>query len=285
MYCAEKVFKKYTQIYPLHIKAKLKLIYIYKKMRNIFGMNTEYKKILEIDPTYITTEYIISNFDIIIENIKITYFNIFNSNIKLESYEDILHIETKYCKTLKNNPNNIKIQFALSNYLYLFEYINNSIDIYKKIILIDKDNLEARYFLLKIYVKHNKYTEIEQICLDIIQINPKYINAYYYLAIVYHNREDIINAKLLCDKVLELNPSHTNVNFIIASIYLKMNNINDAKLYLNKIIEVNPLSIKTYFEQEYATPKQPIKHASIIKISIFLPPLKSLIFFRADINF
>jgi len=244
---AEIQFKRTIQNYPLNIKAREKLIHIYKKDRNIFAMYSMYREILSINPSYNTTEYILLNFDNIIENIKKIYFKIYNENIEITTYEDILFIEDKYKKTYKEDQKNIKINLALANYVYMFD-IDRAIAIYKYIISIDNNNLISHHNLLNIYLTTHLNSEIENLCLDIIKINPNYVDAYYYLAIIYNGKEDLVKSNIYCNEVLKLDESCFEVYFILASINTKMNNVDCAVCNYLKIIESDPTNIKAYFK-------------------------------------
>lgn len=244
---AEIQFKKTIQNYPLNIKAREKLIHIYKKVRNIFEMYSMYREILSINPSYNTTEYILLNFDNIIKNIKKIYFQIYNENIELTTYEDILFIEDKYKKTYRDDQKNIKINLALASYVYIFD-INRAIAIYKYIISIDNNNLISHHNLLRIYLTTHLNADIESICLDIIKINSNYVDAYYYLAIIYNNKEDLVKSNIYCNEVLKLDESCFEIYFILASINTKMNNVDSAVSNYLKIIESDPTNIKAYFK-------------------------------------
>ena len=247
LHSAEIEFKKIVLDEPLYVKSKLKLIYIYKKMRNIFAMYKEYKQILLIDPSYTTTEYILSNFDNIIDKIKKIYYEVYKKEIKIETYEDLMIVERQYLDTYQDNPKNIVINLALASYIHIYD-INKAVSTYKYIISIDNDNLISRHNLLRIYLKYNIDIDIEQLCLDIIRINPSYIDAYFYLAIYYNKNDELSKTKIYCNEVLKLDPSHIDIYYIIADINIKIKNINDAEMYYKKIIELEPFETTVYFK-------------------------------------
>jgi tetratricopeptide (TPR) repeat protein len=238
---AEIQFGKILEFDPTSIKAKTGLIEVYRYTKDIFKLKQLYE---DIDKKLYMPN--INYIDKMISEIKILYFDLFNEDLKFESYEDILFVEKKYNDKIKAEEYNIKVLFSYAVYLYKFNNIKDVIKSYNKILSIDNLNIEARYYLIKIYNKQNDKLNMERLCLEVLNINQNDFYANYNLALLNYNNDNIKDALLICNKLAIFYPLNTNIYMLYTKIYVKLNDIYNVELNLKRILEIEPNNVNVH---------------------------------------
>ncbi len=117
-----------------------------------------------------------------------------------------------------------------------------SIDLFKKCVQVDAENLEAHYYLGLIY------TRLEDFNRAIIHFNEIIMSEYQYvhleqvqciLGYIYSLQEDYETAKEYLLEIHKLNPKNIRILSIIGFIFYKQKKYEDAKEHYHKIIKID----------------------------------------------
>ncbi len=88
--------------------------------------------------------------------------------------------------------------------------------------------------------KAEKFTEAEQIFLDIIRISPKEVEAFEYLGEIYIERKEYDHAIETLRFAMELNPNDDRIFLDLGTIYQEQGNLDKAVENLKKCVEIAP---------------------------------------------
>jgi tetratricopeptide (TPR) repeat protein len=88
--------------------------------------------------------------------------------------------------------------------------------------------------------KEEKYTEAEEIFLDIVRINPKEVEAYEYLGEVYLGKKEYDHAIETLEFAKKLNPNDDRIYYDLAQAHLAAGDKPQALELLRKSVELAP---------------------------------------------
>lgn len=92
--------------------------------------------------------------------------------------------------------------------------------------------------------KEEKYTDAEQLFLDIIRINDREVQAYEYLGEIYMQRREFDHAIETLEFAKQLSPEDDRISFDLATIYQTRGELERAKRYLTEAVELAPTNPK-----------------------------------------
>ena len=165
--------------------------------------------------------------------------NTFNNIDKNLAYEDIKKLSTKYHK-------NINVLNVLSQIAQKMGDVDTTINSLKKILLIDKSNIECISKIYKLLLTKSLLDEaLENINL-ILRIDKDHYEAVRDKAYIYLLKNSFDNAKKYIDNISKLKENDFFGYNIKGLIYLKNNNFHDAKNYFEKAIKINGKYIDSY---------------------------------------
>jgi tetratricopeptide (TPR) repeat protein len=159
----------------------------YYQLAVLVSSNTEeavkyFKKILEVDSSYKADVYY---------NIGVIYSMAKNEKKMLEYIN----------MAIKENPKFIKPYYFLAFYYESKDDILKAIDMYKKILEIEPDNLEIVTKLVQIYVNNKNYDEAEKILKNFINYDSNNKKALWYLSLLSESKGDFESARNYLSKI------------------------------------------------------------------------------------
>ncbi len=92
--------------------------------------------------------------------------------------------------------------------------------------------------------RDEKYTDAEQLFLDVIRVNDREVQAYEYLGEIYMQRREFEHAIETLEFAKTLSPEDDRIPFDLASIYQTRGELERAKRYLTESIELAPTNPK-----------------------------------------
>jgi|TARA_B110000037_G_C17075042_1_gene487504 tetratricopeptide (TPR) repeat protein len=147
--------------------------------------------------------------------------------------KDIDLISELFTKAIKNcQENNFQI----------------AVELYKKIILISPNHINAHYNLGILYQKLRDYQKAINCFEKVIEVNPHKIEAYNNQGIAYTELREYQKAINCFEKAIEINPNFALAYNNIATNFLKIKNFE--KYYINTVKYLDLKSIKTISNSE-----------------------------------
>ncbi|MBA3705696.1 MAG: tetratricopeptide repeat protein, partial [Bacteroidetes bacterium] len=125
------------------------------------------------------------------------------------------------------------------------------IELYKKVIEIDKKEVSAYSNIGVSFLNINRPHLAIEYLNKAIEINPKYAVAYANRANAYNQLGELQKAMLDIDKAIELNPKLEFAYSIKGNILTKQGKNLEAESILNNAISINPNSSFAYFNRGY----------------------------------
>ncbi len=158
--------------------------------------------------------------------------NTFNNINREVAYKDIVKLSEKYHKSLS-------VLNLLSQIAQKMGDVDTSINSLKKILLIEKNNIETLSKIYKLFLNKSLLDQaLENINL-ILQIDEDHYEAIRDKAYVYLLKNNFDDAKKYIDGILNLKEDDFLGHNIKGLIYLKDSNFHEAKNYFEKAIKIN----------------------------------------------
>lgn len=109
-------------------------------------------------------------------------------------------------------------------------FVNKAIDCYKKVIVINPDNYDAKTDLGVCYAEGSS-SPMQGIMLlrEVVQQNPKHLMAQYNLGVLSVKSGQLDKAVERFKKVLEIEPAFDDARFLLGKTYMQMGNKIEAK--------------------------------------------------------
>jgi tetratricopeptide (TPR) repeat protein len=123
---------------------------------------------------------------------------------------------------------------------YLSKQYNESINFYRKAILLKPYAIEARFGCIKPLSAIENWEKVKEQYLEILKIDPLNTTANYWLGVIYYNRKDFKSATTLFEKVVNLYPLDYDSVIMLAWSKLFTDNHVDAKLLFQQALIIRP---------------------------------------------
>jgi len=153
--------------------------------------------------------------------------------------------EGKYTEAISElskiyDENSYEINLRLGWLTYNAGSYLESIDFYKKAIVLKPYAIEPRYGLISPAVAVGNYNLVEEQYLKILTIDPLNSKANYWMGVIYYNREQYDIALKYLEKVVNLYPFDYDSTIMFAWTHYKMGNLREAKLMFQQALLINP---------------------------------------------
>ena len=123
---------------------------------------------------------------------------------------------------------------------YLAKQYNESINFYKKAILLKPYAIEARFGCIKPLSAIENWEKVKEQYLEILKIDALNTTANYWLGVIYYNRKDFKSATTLFEKVVNLYPLDYDSVIMLAWSKLFTDSHADAKLLFQQALIIRP---------------------------------------------
>lgn len=114
----------------------------------------------------------------------------------------------------------------------------------KRVLELDKDNIQAHYMLALVYSTQKQYDkaagEYEAILTSMSQIDPKNVEIYGYLAQLYYSQKQYHKAIEQFEKILTIDKQNADMMFLLGCLYLEVHQRQKAIDLFSRAIMVNP---------------------------------------------
>jgi len=180
----------------------------------------------------------------------------------LGNYSEAIKILKKAIN--KGFGKDIRVLALLGRLYYLNSQIDEAIDVLRKLLEIEPDNLEANINLGLCFEEKKDYSKAQGYYQKVVSLNPNHIISHLSLASLYQRQGSIEEAVKEYQKVNLLDASIVNIQKIMAELLFKLGNFAESfKLYQrivlrepkNKLAQARILELKDklgkdYFEKE-----------------------------------
>ena len=204
-----KSLKKYDEISDILSKIKP------ENGDDLRYLSERYLEIKEFDESLKYLNKYIENFD---------FFNPFvvDMYLKLDKSKmafDYIH------KALKKNPNDYYVLCSKGDYYEYTGKFDKALELYNKLISINKYNTLAYFHKIDLLLKLEKYSEVKKVLLDIK--HPNNYNHWYRISKYYEQLNDYDNALEYIDKTINLN---YNIEYLVkkAEILYELKKYDEA---------------------------------------------------------
>ena len=147
----------------------------------------------------------------------------------------------------KNNEefsNNKSKVFQLASYYEKAKELTKSIEFFKKVLSLDKENIESLLHIGYIYRSIKENVKAFKCFKQILLIEPNNFLAFYGLGRLYQSLDNHDNEAIECYKnCLKINPESLKANLQLGIIYLKIKNFEDSLNCLKKVIQLEPENV------------------------------------------
>ena len=165
--------------------------------------------------------------------------NTFNNIDKNLAYEDIKKLSTKYHK-------NINVLNVLSQIAQKMGDVDTTINSLKKILLIDKSNIECISKIYKLLLTKSLLDEALANINLILKIDKDHYEAIRDKAYIYFLKNNFDRAKKYIDNISKLQEKDFFAYNIKGLIYFKNTNFHEAKNYFEQAIKINSKYVDSY---------------------------------------
>ncbi len=165
--------------------------------------------------------------------------NTFNNIDKNLAYEDIKKLSTKYHK-------NINVLNVLSQIAQKMGDVDTTINSLKKILLIDKSNIECISKIYKLLLTRSLLDEALANINLILRIDKDHYEAIRDKAYIYFLKNNFDKAKKYIDNISKLEEKDFFAYNIKGLIYFKNSNFHEAKNYFEQAIKINSKYVDSY---------------------------------------
>ncbi len=229
--------EKVNQAIEIFEELKSDKKYEYEARKKLISL---FYKIKELEKTYNEYNIIINNYRCN-EKIYINYAEILMENHKYQEAYNILKPKSKE----KIYP---KINILLSKCsIELFD-INQAINLLKKNIEHNPEDLDSIDLLVEILISENLYDEAEKILNDLSNKYNEEYRVVYRKAVLYYEKNKINDAKIFAKRALDKNKNNYNVYNLLGNIELKEKDYHKALMNFQKAQLINPEDIISSYE-------------------------------------
>lgn len=150
----------------------------------------------------------------------------------------------KIDSAIAKNPENINYLIEKANFLADEKDIDGALSLYKKVLDINKNYVDAYYQMAKIYLLYDNNAEALKylkIAVEKDFNNPSYL---YTLSLLYYKLFEYDKAIETMRFVVSLTPNDAEKYVFLADLYLAKNDIESAKLYYKEALNISPNSFE-----------------------------------------
>ena len=147
---------------------------------------------------------------------------------------------------MNNKKNEITriIQLAYQN------HTQNNFDLaeslYKKILKLDQNNVDANYLLGTLLLQKRSFDEAIKTLNQALEINKTHIHAMHNLAYAFSETGKFNEAEKLLSEVISKQPKHLEAYYNLGNVYKNLGKLNEAEDSYKKSISINPNNAKAY---------------------------------------
>lgn len=116
---------------------------------------------------------------------------------------------------------------------------------YKKALLINKNDNEARTSLISIYTKSKQYDDISMLLKEAVELSPDDPVNHYKLGLIYDFKKEYDNAVASYKKAIELKPDNARALNALGRLYMKTGRLSEAKETLEAAKKADPTMEET----------------------------------------
>jgi tetratricopeptide (TPR) repeat protein len=147
----------------------------------------------------------------------------------------------------KNNEefsNNKSKVFQLASYYEKAKELTKAVDFFKKVLVLDKRNVEALLHIGYIYRSIKENVKAFKCFKQILLIEPNNFLAFYGLGRLYQSLDNHDNEAIECYKnCLNINSESLKANLQLGIIYLKIKKYEESLNCLQKVIQIEPNNV------------------------------------------
>ena len=158
-------------------------------------------------------------------------------------------------------------------------------NLYRSILKIHPENLDAINNLGLILHQHSKFDEAETNYNKVIKLKPDMVEAHYNLGNTLFELKRLKEAEVSYGKAIELRPGYGNALYNLGITLLKLNKLSELEKIFKKAIEVNNNYIDSIFNLgENLFKLKKLKQSEVLfKIILEFQPNRSLTYVRLGI--
>lgn len=146
----------------------------------------------------------------------------------------------KYKEAQKQNPMDIDIYFGLSESYIMLEDFISAEECLNNILLIDKDNAKAYFYLGNIKFLQDNQQDGKEAYLKAISLGFSDIDIFINYAIICEENEDYYKALKYYNKALSKDKFRADIMLRKIEILIGMDKIEEALENLDLFIQINP---------------------------------------------
>ena len=140
--------------------------------------------------------------------------------------------------------NNMTKVFQLASYYEKAKELTKAIESFKKVLSLDKKNIEALTHIGFIYRSIKENVKAFKCFKQILLLEPNNFLAYYGLARIYQSLDNYDKEAIRCYKnCLNINSESVKANLQLGIIYLKIKNYDESMKCLQKVIGLDPNNV------------------------------------------
>lgn len=165
----------------------------------------------------------------------------------LDAFTKSYTLETtfKYSEAIEalkslNTTDNYPVALRLGWLSNLAKKYDESAGYYRKASELMPVSVEALLGLVNPLANQKKWTEVEQVYLDILKIEPKNSTVNFRLGQIYYNRKEYSKAEKYFSTALNLYPFDYDSMLMSAWNYYFLGNYNEAKALFNRVLLYSP---------------------------------------------
>lgn len=167
-----------------------------------------------------------------------TWHNAFYKSYDLEKTGNYVSAIKELKKVYRANDYFVNIR--LGWLYYLEKNYNESLRFYQWAIRLKPNAIEARFGCVKPLSAMEKWEEVKQQYLTILNIDSQNTLASYWLGVIYYNRKDYARAVKLFEKIVNLYPLDYDSVIMLAWTKLQLGRSVEAKLLFNHALTLHP---------------------------------------------
>ncbi|NWF98683.1 MAG: tetratricopeptide repeat protein [Nitrospirae bacterium] len=159
---------------------------------------------------------------------------------------------------VNKSPNKLRGYYNLAHAYHNANYLEKALDIYRKVLSIDKNYEDAYYNMANIYYVKKRYDKAIEMYNKVVNLNGINYQAYNNLGNVYLDIKEFDKALDNYNLAIRLNPLSDRIYNNRGRLYLKLNQYEKAIEDFTEAIRLNPNKASYFFNRGIAFYKKGI---------------------------
>jgi|GEM_PF-1201144 len=143
-------------------------------------------------------------------------------------------------KKIENEPKDIKLHIELGSLYQKYDFLNEALDEYQKVISIDANNFDAYSKSAIIYLKLKDLSKAESAFRSALHINPHSEETLIGLFRVYYLQNKTIEAIALGEKIVKSRPNNVEFHMLLKNLYKQKGDKEKVFMELQKLESLIP---------------------------------------------